>query len=199
MTTKLAHLDEQLGSGPQSGVRRIDVSQGLRLDPEACAKLPRTSLEAIAASTLTHARNVMPRAITLTFAKVGQIPEIRGDASELGGVVLALLKNACRAIDRYGSVLVRLAYPDDDPPPRVQGPQVDYVRLDVIDTGRGMPPGTYARVIETLRTGRRNSASGTGLPFVHAIVRRHGGDASVERKERGTRVSLYVPIASPAA
>ena len=193
---KLAQRQISHANGPQSGVRRIDVSEGLRLDPDAAKGLPVISLEAVASSTLTHARGVMPRAISLTFAKVGVIPNVRGDSDRIMAALLELLKNACASIDRYGSILVRLAYPDDGTETPAGGDHDHYVRLDVIDTGRGMPGGTCARVIETLKTGRRNSATGRGLPIVYAVLRRHGGDALVHCRERGTRVSLYFPIAS---
>lgn len=73
-----------------------------------------------------------------------------------------------------------------------------FVRLRVKDTGIGMPPETLAKAFDPLFTTKRSSGhTGLGLSIVFAIVRNHDGFLTAEsRPEKGTTVSIYLPVAS---
>jgi CheY-like chemotaxis protein len=67
--------------------------------------------------------------------------------------------------------------------------------LEVRDGGKGMAPGTAARVFEpgfTTRSGSR----GLGLKVVRGLLERSGGDITLESREgRGTAVRALLPLA----
>ena len=73
-----------------------------------------------------------------------------------------------------------------------------FVRLRVKDYGIGMPPETLAKAFDPLFTTKRSSGhTGLGLSIVFAIVRNHDGFLTAEsRPEKGTSVSIYLPIAT---
>ena len=73
-----------------------------------------------------------------------------------------------------------------------------FVRLRVKDFGIGMPPETLAKAFDPLFTTKRSSGhTGLGLSIVFAIVRNHDGFLTAEsRPEKGTCVSIYLPLAS---
>ena len=60
----------------------------------------------------------------------------------------------------------------------------DYVRIEVSDTGTGIPPEIQARIFEPFFS-TKASGSGLGLPIVHAIVTQHGGAVGVEASPLG--------------
>jgi signal transduction histidine kinase/ActR/RegA family two-component response regulator len=77
----------------------------------------------------------------------------------------------------------------------------DYVRLSVIDEGCGMSSETLARAIEpfysTKEVGR---GTGLGLSMVHGLAAQLGGGFVISSElGDGTRVDLYLPIASKTA
>lgn len=71
-----------------------------------------------------------------------------------------------------------------------------YARIRVRDNGCGMTPEALSKAFEPLFTTKAEQGhAGLGLSIVFAIVRAHDGFLSLESKpERGTTVSLYLPI-----
>jgi hypothetical protein len=58
------------------------------------------------------------------------------------------------------------------------------VRVSVVDTGRGIPPGDLERIFEPFRQASDTvpdgpRGTGLGLPIARQIVRAHGGDLQV--------------------
>ncbi|MEM7404984.1 MAG: PAS domain S-box protein [Pseudomonadota bacterium] len=74
----------------------------------------------------------------------------------------------------------------------------EYVRIDVSDSGTGIPESAIAHVFEpfftTKETGKGN---GLGLSMVYGFVKQSGGEISVASSEgEGTTVSLFLPRAT---
>ncbi len=69
----------------------------------------------------------------------------------------------------------------------------DRVRLEVSDTGRGVPEEERARVLERfyrLDRSRSTPGSGLGLGLVAAVAKLHGARIALEDNEPGLRVVL---------
>lgn len=93
-----------------------------------------------------------------------------------------LVDNAIRATDHPDPhVVVRLSRPDDD-----------WVEIDVVDNGPGMPE-MEAEVLETGEETPLNHGQGLGVWMVRMLVTQVGGDVSVDVTDYGTCVSLQIP------
>jgi two-component system sensor kinase FixL len=107
---------------------------------------------------------------------------IRADRSKLQRVLDNLVKNAIEAIDR-GPGVVRIAAL------RLQG---DRIRIDVEDSGPGLPPGL--NVFAMFETTKPNG-TGLGLSICQEIARAHGGGIDVApRSPNGTVFRVELPL-----
>lgn len=74
------------------------------------------------------------------------------------------------------------------------------VRIDVSDTGTGIPPDALPRVFDRffrVDTSRAQASGGTGLglAIVQSIMTLHGGKVEIDSQlGQGTRVSLDIPL-----
>jgi two-component system, NtrC family, sensor kinase len=110
---------------------------------------------------------------------------VLGDEARLGQVFLNLLVNAAQALAgnrdaRVGVITERVG---------------DRVRATVWDNGPGIPRRDQGRIFDAFFTTKPGaSGSGLGLSISREIVRRHGGELSVESEEgRGSRFILTLP------
>ncbi len=80
----------------------------------------------------------------------------------------------------------------------------DAVTIEVLDEGCGVPARALSRIFERFaradpaRT-RSEGGVGLGLAIVDAIVKAHGGSATVESTPRGSTFALHLPGFTPAA
>ncbi len=115
------------------------------------------------------------------------LPLLQGDRENLKLALGNVLENALEATAPGGTVTVTAAGEGDG------------VRLEVEDTGRGIPRGELPHVFDPFYTSKMAGA-GMGLTLVHRIVTRHGGEVDIESDQgRGTRVSISLPRAPGAA
>jgi two-component system, cell cycle sensor histidine kinase and response regulator CckA len=122
----------------------------------------------------------------------------RGELEEL---LLNLVANATDAIPDGGTVRVEVG-PVRRPAAWEGGGEADYLRLTVLDDGRGMPAHVADRIFEPFFTTRRGrGGTGLGLAMVRDIVTRRGGRIELTTEpDRGTRFDLLLPtVAAPAS
>jgi CheY-like chemotaxis protein len=76
-----------------------------------------------------------------------------------------------------------------------------YIKLSVIDAGFGMDAETLARAIEPFYSTKEfGRGTGLGLSMVHGLAAQLGGGFALTSEPReGTRVDLYLPVASETA
>jgi len=72
------------------------------------------------------------------------------------------------------------------------------IRIEIADTGPGIPPDEIDQVWGELFRGkgaRGIQGSGLGLALVQAIIRRHGGTAVIRSQlEKGTVITISLPV-----
>jgi signal transduction histidine kinase len=96
---------------------------------------------------------------------------------------------------------VSLLAPDYAASPPVH--KLEDLRLEVRDTGIGIPPADLPRLFEkfyrgTQRESRQEKGSGLGLAIVRSIVEKHGGRVWVESQlGRGSSFFIQIPLARP--
>ncbi len=117
------------------------------------------------------------------------------DRGQLAQVVLNLATNARDAMPEGGKLTIRLTnHTQTEPSPR--GLQSgDYVKLEVSDTGMGIPDTILLHIFEPFYTTKpQGKGTGMGLAAVDGIVRQLGGAIEVETElGRGTTFRVYFP------
>jgi signal transduction histidine kinase/ActR/RegA family two-component response regulator len=125
---------------------------------------------------------------------------IEVDAGEMELAVLNLCLNARDAMTAGGRIVITAANTTAE---GEDGESGEFVRIDVADTGHGMPPEVQARVFEPFFTTKDVSkGSGLGLPQVYGFAQQSGGRISIESAVGiGTTVTLLLPrsLRNPSA
>ncbi len=117
---------------------------------------------------------------------------VQGSEARLGQVFLNLLVNAAQAIE-VGS------HEDNVVELRVRPDGRDGI-VEILDTGRGLPPGAEAHLFEPFYTTKRGTGTGLGLSICLHIVSALEGRIEVERRDpRGTLFRVRIPLADPPA
>jgi PAS domain S-box-containing protein len=118
------------------------------------------------------------------------------DAGQIGQAIGNLVINAVQAMPGGGTALIRganviigegeMAYVKPGP----------YVKIEVADTGVGIPGRNLKRIFDPYFTTRENGM-GLGLTISYHIMKNHGGNLFVESEPgAGTTVSLYFPAST---
>jgi len=129
--------------------------------------------------------------ISLTVDVEKNLPRIECDASQIQQMVLALAVNAVEATPPGGQVTIAARVDEPD----------EWVRIEVRDTGRGIPPEHLAEIFEPFFTTKEGEAGvGLGLPVVYGITSRHHGAINVESTVgSGTVFIVRLPVRQPRA
>lgn len=120
---------------------------------------------------------------------------IWADAHQLENAILNLAVNARDAMDGAGRLDISaedVTIGTGDPGGLAPG---DYVRIDVTDTGCGMPPQVIERAFEPFFTTKPvGKGTGLGLSQIFGFVRQSHGDVRVASTVgQGTTISLLLP------
>jgi two-component system, NtrC family, sensor kinase len=115
------------------------------------------------------------------------LPMVLGSEGRLGQVFLNLIINAVHAM-RPGS-------PSDHVLCVRSRLESQQVRIDISDTGHGIPPEVLPRIFDPFFTTKpAGIGTGLGLSISHAIIQKMGGSMRVESQVgRGTTFSILLP------
>ncbi|EMS78933.1 ATP-binding protein [Desulfotignum phosphitoxidans] len=127
---------------------------------------------------------------------------IMGDATQIHQVVMNLCTNAAQAMkEKQNGVLTVKLEPVTLPAPCEKNqtvlPSGSYLKLEVADTGNGMPSHVMERIFEPFFTTKpKGQGTGMGLSVVHGIVKKHGGDIQVQTTPgEGSIFQVFFPVA----
>lgn len=115
-------------------------------------------------------------------------PVIRGDFRRICEMILKLVENAQKFTPAGGKAGVRI------------GQSGDEVRIDVWDTGPGIPEREFARIWEAftqleIGDASRKGGLGLGLSVVKKLTELHGGRvAVVSQPGSGTTFTVFLPV-----
>lgn len=130
------------------------------------------------------------KAVTLRYEQTEQPYFVVADFDKVGKMVFNLLSNALKFTPSGGEVSVGLLVAQLD------GNQ--YLRIDVADTGRGIPAAEQSSIFERFHQVKGDDAttgSGIGLHLVKTYAALHGGKVTVDSEEgRGSTFHLYLPF-----
>ena len=168
-----------------AGIRRLNLS---RVD------LNRV-LEEVTAFVLPECTRA---GVDLAFYPDRALPIMRIDERLLKQAVLNLILNALQAMEG-GAATADASEEDAAEAQLIVRTQLDgdLARVDVIDTGPGIPEAIRDKVWEVYYS-RKKTGSGLGLPTARRIAEEHGGDLKFESDVgKGTDFILRLPLAGP--
>lgn len=136
-----------------------------------------------------HTPMALNQKLALRLDVVEEMPHVEADRAYMERVVANLVNNAIKFTPRGGTVSVRVR--------SVEGG----VRIDVRDSGPGIPLEEQGQIFEKYRRGNGSSGTegtGLGLFIVRSVVEAHGGAVDVEScAGAGATFSLTLPFTRP--
>ena len=219
LAATLGNLDLLLDALPPGEVSRRSLAERAIEAAERVADLNRRLLAFARKQTLrpqiTDVNQLVSGMTTILQRTLGETIEIEVaqdqmlwhcliDPTQLQNALLNLAINERDAMAGSGRVTITTANAVLDRP-LVDGVERivpgDYVTIAVSDMGAGMPPEIARRAFEPFFTTKEvGKGSGLGLSMVYGFARQSGGTVVISsRVAHGTRVTLYLPSAGPAA
>lgn len=192
-------LDEIMSAGNRA--KKL-VQQILTFSRRQVPERRMMSLVPVVDECVSMVRATLPAGVKLVVSRVGEVPQILGDPTQIHQMLLNLCTNAWHAMEgRPGNLEIllegRTLEADEAAALGTIRPGRCAV-LAVIDNGKGMDAQTLERAFEPFFTTKKaGEGTGLGLAVVHGIVRSHDGAIRVQsRPGQGTRVLVYLPGAS---
>ncbi len=109
------------------------------------------------------------------------LPAMSLDPVKFEQVLLNLIINALEAMPKGGELTIRVSGSDDQ------------LRVDVADTGCGIPPEVQRRIFDPYFT-TKSDGVGIGLAWCEKIVQQHQGQIEFETGPKGTTFKVTIPI-----
>lgn len=130
------------------------------------------------------------------------LPDVWADRGQLQQALRHLFRNAIEAMPEGGQLTTEAVAVNEESEP-IEGDgenrgQHAFVRIRVIDTGKGINAADLPRIFDPFFTTHgRALARGMGLPTVEGMAVQHGGRVEVKSEEgAGSEVALYLPTRS---
>lgn len=118
---------------------------------------------------------------------LGRLPAISADFGQLRQAFANVVINAADAMPQGGTLRVRSQYTSED----------DTVRVEIADTGVGIPADQLAKVFDPFFTSK-TKGTGLGLSVVYGIVERHKWRITMTSQVgAGTTVTFWLPTNRP--
>lgn len=135
------------------------------------------------------AARIASQGIAIQFEQPTEPIVLEADAGHLRQLLLNLLLNALDAVPRGGWVRVRIAR--EEAAGGIAGP---CVRIEVADSGPGLPPGLGDRIFDPFVT-TKSTGLGLGLSICRRIVEAHGGAITAANlPEGGASFTVQLPL-----
>jgi PAS domain S-box-containing protein len=113
--------------------------------------------------------------------RIGPLPLILGDYSQLKQVFFNVLKNSCEAISGGGMIVIEGSIRDND------------VILIFTDNGAGIPCDLLTKIFQPYFSTKREG-NGLGMVIIERILREHGATIDIASvKNVGTKISINFP------
>lgn len=141
---------------------------------------------------------VLPESVHLELISRPESCLISGDPTRIQQVFMNLALNACDAMSEGGILrfdldAVRVAPSETPPIPDL--PPGEWIRIQVTDTGVGIPPDVLPHIFEPFFTTKSvGQGTGLGLAQVYGIIKQHNGFIDVTSTPGvETTFSVYLP------
>ena len=166
---------------------------------------PRVAVQpaALFADIRTFLDSTLPKSIRVSFQISPDVLPISGDPVQLHQVLLSLSVNARDAMPTGGRLAISASnaeVPATAPRPHPDAVPGMFVRIDVTDTGSGIPDILKGQIFDPFFTTKGvGRGSGLGLSTARSIVKSHCGFITfVSAESVGTTFSIFLPTAEVA-
>jgi two-component system, NtrC family, sensor kinase len=137
-------------------------------------------------ATLNLARNQLKYGIKVQ-KEYGNLPQIKGWASQLNQVFLNIIVNAIQASSEKGTLTIRTEFCDHK-----------WVEIHISDTGTGILKENLTKIFDSFFTTKpAGEGTGLGLYMSYKIIKKHKGTITVRSKVGyGSTFTIKLPIES---
>jgi PAS domain S-box-containing protein len=149
-----------------------------------------------------YANQLEASRITVVREFARDVPSIQADEEAIYRALVNLVGNAVDAMPGGGRLVVRVGWGDGGDVPRHAGRPGHRVRIEIEDSGPGIPAAATERLFTPFFT-TKDGGTGLGLAITHKIVEDHGGTIDFRSAPGGGavfRIALpLVPDVEPGA
>jgi two-component system cell cycle sensor histidine kinase/response regulator CckA len=143
-------------------------------------------------------RRLLREGVELKLEHGADIWPVHADEAQLSNAIINLVVNARDAMPNGGTVTIRTANETAQNPVALGTaimPPGDYVRIEVADTGTGIPPEIVGKIFDPFFTTKPvGQGTGLGLATVYGIVKQTGGFITVDSEVgQGTTFRIWLP------
>jgi PAS domain S-box-containing protein len=190
------HIDRVMQAGARA---RLLVRRILDFSRSGIAERVPVNMQALVEEVIAMLTPTLPPGLRVDARLQSGSAAVVGDGTQLYQVVMNLCTNAVQAMGEQGVVSLRLDRVDIEQRRALLHGDIaagSYVRLDVGDTGPGIPPDVLQRMFDPFFTTKKvGEGTGLGLSVVHGIVADIGGAIDVATGSgRPTVVSVWLPV-----
>jgi signal transduction histidine kinase len=126
--------------------------------------------------------------IEVKMDPAGGLPTVQADPDLMRRALANLVKNAVEAMPGGGTLTIRTNRIGEDP-----RSEHGYVRVDIADTGPGIPDEIRERIFSPYFT-TKAGGSGIGLALAYRIIEDHGGRIGFETGPEGTTFTVDLRV-----
>lgn len=127
-------------------------------------------------------RDMERRGITIE-KKVSYFGKVVLDPDKIIRALYNLASNAADAMPNGGKLTIRISR------------EKEYLSIEFIDRGCGMPPEVQGKIFEPFFTHGKKHGTGLGMSIVKRIIDDHGGAITIEsRVNKGTKINITIPL-----
>jgi two-component system cell cycle sensor histidine kinase/response regulator CckA len=143
-------------------------------------------------------RRLLREGISLKLEQAQNLWPVHADEAQVTNALINLVVNARDALPKGGTVTIRTSNETVTEPTVIGSAQMapgDYVRVDVSDTGIGIPQDYLVKIFDPFFTTKPvGEGTGLGLATVYGIVKQTGGFITVDSEVgKGTGFSIFLP------
>ena len=169
----------------ESIVKEVTALKNIAKEFSDFSKLPDTKLESLSVNDAVRSAlelyGASAQGIKVKTSFAQDLPAVQADREQLKSVIANLVKNACEAMPAGGTLSVRTSL--------VAG----RVRLEITDTGPGVPEGIRAKIFDPYFT-TKSGGTGMGLALVYRILTDHRAKIDFRTAETGTTFVVDLPV-----
>lgn len=188
---RVAPADRELVGLVGEEVSRLSGLVDRLLHPQAPAPHVAVNIHGVLERVLRLAESDAGWAVRLVRDYDPSLPELEGDADRLVQALWNLVRNAIQA--GAGTVTLRTRAEHGLRLGEQAWPLA--LRLEVVDDGRGVPPGLADTLFLPLVTGHAEG-TGLGLPLAQQVAREHGGSLGWRSRAGHTVFTLLLPLSN---